>query len=130
MTNEDKLQALYDKLPKVECKGLCHEACGPILFTQFEASLIKKQFGRNIGCDGSLTCTALSEGRCGVYEARPFVCRAYGAVEGLECPFSCVPEKGLMSKEDSEKIFHAIMALGGGIYSTVLDELRKRLGLP
>lgn len=130
MTREEQLQKLYDRLPKVKCRGLCTEACGPLMFTQLEADVIKAKFGRSIGCDASMTCTALSEGRCTIYEARPYVCRAYGAVERLECPHGCKPEKGVMSDEQSEKLFHQIMALGGGIYSTVPDHLKQILGLP
>jgi Fe-S-cluster containining protein len=31
--------------------------------------------------------------RCTVYEARPLICRVYGAAEGLRCPHGCTPER-------------------------------------
>lgn len=31
-----KLLAIYAKLPQIDCKGLCHESCGPIHATTME----------------------------------------------------------------------------------------------
>ncbi len=130
VTAEERLQKLYDQLPKVACKGLCTTACGPLMFTKLEAGIIQREHETKLTCSEALTCSALVAGQCSVYSSRPYVCRAYGAVEGLECPFGCLHETGLMPAEESEALFHRIMALGGGIYSNVPDDLRRILGLP
>jgi hypothetical protein len=44
--------------------------------------------------DGDYTCPALKDGRCSVYDVRPTLCRLWGVVEDMPCPWGCVPDGG------------------------------------
>jgi Fe-S-cluster containining protein len=114
------LQSHYDKIPEVKCKGLCQEACGPIMLNQKEVDEIRKEFGVRLGTDATMSCTALCKvsGACTVYAARPWVCRAYGAMEGLECPHGCNTAP-LVSVEDGEKMIQAMGKAGGKLFCTI-----------
>jgi hypothetical protein len=39
----------------------------------------------------TLTCNQLVEGRCAIYDDRPLVCRLWGAIPTMRCPFGCEP---------------------------------------
>jgi hypothetical protein len=94
-----RLRALYAELPLVECQGLCGEACGFIGLTPLERHIIQEAGGPNIEIT-MYPCPALDfMGRCSVYEYRPMICRLYGVVEDLRCPFGCEPVKELTRDE-------------------------------
>ena len=48
-----------------------------------------------------LTCPALDVafGLCSVYPDRPTLCRLWGVVEKMRCPFGCEPERYLSDAE-------------------------------
>lgn len=103
----DQFQALYDGLPKVACKGLCWNSCGPIDMSDAERKRIVDlgveipTFTRDAHLRWSagekLYCPALKWGAgpngsvgCTVYEARPMICRVWGVGEDdLSCPHGC-----------------------------------------
>ncbi len=97
-------EAVYARVPPVNCKGLCQDCCGPIPMTRFEYDRITARIGRRpppLLADtaaGELGCRMLApDGRCGVYDIRPLVCRLWGAVEGMPCPHGCEPAGGRMT---------------------------------
>jgi Fe-S-cluster containining protein len=120
-----KLEILYEELPKMECKGLCHESCGPIELTNEERKLIinylrdtgikTKEFKhfstpiviehikeRHVNdSDGCLTCPYLKKNKCEIYPVRPMICRLWGMVDSnmMRCPHGCIPSKWLTRKE-------------------------------
>lgn len=49
-------------------------------------------------------CPALQSGRCEVYEVRPMVCRLWGAVEGMQCPYGCVPPAGYLPDREGQRL--------------------------
>lgn len=82
---ETRLQALYDKIPKVEnCKPGCTDCCGPIPFSIIEAAKAKTTPGMTACID----CRFGLNGKCDIYTNRPLMCRLFGAVadETLTCP--------------------------------------------
>lgn len=98
----ERLQALYDSLPTVECQGLCYRTCGPIQMSVAEHTRIRTKHGVEIQpftdsrskawADGArLDCAALDRmGRCTVYEDRPMICRIWGVGRGeMACPWGC-----------------------------------------
>jgi Fe-S-cluster containining protein len=97
----DSLDRIYRSIPTVACKGLCTEACGPLNMSEVERQRIADR-GVDIPTpdvligSGSLTCPALVDGRCSVYEVRPLICRLWGAVESLPCPHGCEVTPGLL----------------------------------
>lgn len=60
-------------------------------------------------------CEALSNtGRCLAYDRRPIVCRLWGAVEGMPCPYGCRPApRPLTDREGFELLVRALEAGGG-----------------
>ncbi len=120
-----ELQKIYDSLPKIQCKGLCWEYCGPVNATQTERMNISTlQTRKNLpyvklrpnleqiyeiamhvtnqkSADEIGMCPYLIEHRCQVYEARPIICRLFGLTQGerVDCTFGCKPERYLTSQE-------------------------------
>lgn len=110
-----QLERIYDQIPEVECKGLCTAFCGAIFMTELEHDRIVERTGRPLGkVDARLTCPLLSiEGRCTVYDIRPFICRLWGAEEKLRCPHGCQPKEGVLSHEMGGRLADQVKAVGG-----------------
>lgn len=101
-----KLKEIYDALPHVMCKGLCHTTCGPVPAAKAERAEIAALSGHRVKTSGpapdgipmeilrthKITCVYLVKQRCSVYAARPLICRVYGVAEGLPCKYGCVPD--------------------------------------
>lgn len=95
------LDRIYRAIPTVECKGLCAEACGPIQMSPQEHQRIMDRGvdipdGFDLLANGKSVCPALKDNRCTVYEDRPLICRLWGAVESMPCPFGCTSTPGLL----------------------------------
>ena len=95
----EALDALYATLPRLDCQRHCQEACGPILMSRIEWLRVLRQPGGRRTLRDALTCPMLRRGGCSVYAVRPLICRLYGLVERLRCPFGCVPERWLSDDE-------------------------------
>jgi uncharacterized protein len=85
-----------DKLPCETCKGLC---CGPVPVTEKELKAIKEkvrsmpagrktELQKQMRFHGTCIFDDLDNDRCGIYSARPEVCRKFGYHENLACPFA------------------------------------------
>lgn len=110
-----KLDRIYAQLPKIKCQKKCYMSCGPIDMTKIE----RQRIIDNLGFDpflpvtalieqltktpnlGALTCPLLNQKtkKCTIYDIRPFICRLYGLVKRMTCPYGCKPERYLTSKE-------------------------------
>jgi hypothetical protein len=105
-----ELDALYAELPRLDCRGLCAESCGPIVTTRVEWQRICRAAGYEpkalVGVDG-LTCPLLKDNRCTVYEVRPLICRLWGLVETMPCLWGCKPERYLTHEEGLEFLTRA-----------------------
>lgn len=119
-----ELQELYDQVPEVECKGLCHTSCGPIRLSNRERTRIKEASGITVpDADpqdfplGEIPdCPALTaDKRCGAYEVRPMLCRLWGAVESMPCEYGCRPKDGqrLLADEDGYRLIAESLSAGG-----------------
>lgn len=83
------LKEIYQKFEGFQCLGKCKDSCGPVVISTEEEAIIGP-----MEWDDSLTCNHLSTlGTCSIYENRPFLCRAFGAIDTplLKCPFGCKP---------------------------------------
>jgi Fe-S-cluster containining protein len=105
----NELALTYAAVPKVNCKGKCIRACGPIEATPRERLVFERATGKpfpdplTVLKSKHAECPYLDAmGRCEVYRDRPMICRLYGAVQGMRCPFGCVPERWLSDTEASE----------------------------
>jgi hypothetical protein len=103
------LRKLYDSLPRLECKGLCHDSCGPIAMSDLEVKHMEEHRGGPLPqsmpdgetCVQAITCPLLRDNRCSVYRARPLLCRLWGLVddEHMRCPSGCRPTRYLSCQE-------------------------------
>lgn len=110
---ERKVRALWEMVPKIECKGLCSNSCGPIDMSDVERRLISEQ-GLEIPGMTCLTCPALDfAGRCRVYDIRPMICRLWGVTETMKCPHGCVPEGGHMPDDEGHLLIAESLRIGG-----------------
>lgn len=87
-----RLEEIWRKIPEIECK-MCGKCCGPHFWFYAEYLVIKdylQKRGLKERFAKSLfdLCPYLDENKkCIIYEVRPTICRLFGVVEGLECPY-------------------------------------------
>jgi hypothetical protein len=111
MTRSQKdaaLAELYAQVPSIPaCDGRCWVSCGPIEMFDRERQRIRERGVKISDADVAMQsvdtfyCEALKDGRCMVYDIRPMICRIWGAVEDMPCPFGCVPEPGYLTADES-----------------------------
>lgn len=103
-----RLDEIYASIPKLRCKGLCTSSCGPIMFGKEESGRITQILGKPLEPVGeNLTCKALACGQCMIYENRPLICRLFGNVKLMKCPFGCEPEQWVSEKDSRQWIQEA-----------------------
>jgi hypothetical protein len=98
----NRLEDVYLRIPTLKCKGLCQDVCGPVPATTGEVRLMTRMAARPYGWQlATGHCNFLDEstGRCACYRNRPLLCRAWGTVEGLRCPFGCEPASWITQAE-------------------------------
>lgn len=114
-----ELEALYARIPRIDCAGRCHDSCGPIHLTSAEQARIAAQ-GVTIPSQsyqkvGPVRCPALSIfNRCTVYAVRPLVCRLWGLMEWLPCTYGCTPTDGpLLTPREGYTLIAEVYAISG-----------------
>lgn len=82
----DKLERLYKRIPEFECEYNCGECCGPVGFAAAEWQRLPEK--REFSDFKTLNCPYLDkDNQCSIYPLRPFICRLFGATDGLmRCP--------------------------------------------
>lgn len=113
----ERLQAIYAKIPGSRCVEGCNECCGPIYVSKTElANLggpIKKYLDKEFKTAPE-GCHYLVDGQCSVYENRPFICRIFGVApetEGLlKCNKGSIPER-VLSRQEFDMLWSAYRRL-------------------
>lgn len=107
---------IYAQVPRVNCIGKCHPSCGPISAFPREVEYFEKQTGKKFPDAGKIIKAAIETGapmecphlnplsQCDVYSNRPLICRLWGVVDGMPCPWGCKPERQLSDAEGSRLI--------------------------
>lgn len=116
------LQEIYDEIPAmVGCKGHCWASCGPVPMSDRESQRLRERGYKvaDVRSARSLRetfwCEALTgDGKCGAYDARPLLCRVWGATKAMPCPYGCVPERTL-GEEETWRLVLESFAIGGGL---------------
>lgn len=112
----------YSRVPAMECKGKCQASCGVIPVFPVEQEMIEAAGQKPPSFqDHNLTCSALKNGRCSIYENRPLICRLWGSVEEMPCPWGCKPKK-LLTEPESFRLLNALEKLSGGREPVVLQD--------
>lgn len=111
MTHVGKtIKYLRKQIPSFLCLKGCTECCGLIFFSSWEWDQVKdKKMVTNI------TCPYASNKGCDIYEQRPIICRLFGTVPKLKCPYGCGPFKLLSKKKEIEimALYNYILNLQG-----------------
>ena len=117
----DSLERIYRAVPRVDCKGLCHESCGPIDMSREEWRRLSLRGVvippphvalTVLQRDGEYRCPALDENnRCSVYSDRPLICRQFGAVESMPCPHGCTVTPGLLMDAGARDLIRRVQKL-------------------
>lgn len=122
--NIKDLHDIYKELPRIRCKGLCTESCGPIVYGDVERRNIEQTHGKGglPEAGRGLTCNQLvPSGRCKIYNQRPLICRLFGVAKGLECPHGCVPES-VLSKRKARKLLDKVVTDSRTRFQKRIDE--------
>jgi Fe-S-cluster containining protein len=137
MSRLERLRAIYNQLPKIECKGLCWDSCGPVSGSTTELERVRRVSGRELTIEphplaaGTRMCCHLTpDGRCAVYAQRPFICRLWGVVEGMPCHHGCRPAHGLLPDRIGMALLARTLRVGGdpeGFPASVIAELEQEI---
>jgi Fe-S-cluster containining protein len=122
---ERAIRKLYERIPEhaLTCRGLCHDSCGAIGYSQAEARMMAFKHGTPPMANGftrggfresdDIMCDKLTpDKRCSIYEDRPAICRVYGLLRALQCPHGCVPSEW-MEDDDVVALFVELDAIEG-----------------
>jgi hypothetical protein len=100
---------LYARLPSIDCQRHCSSACGPIVATEVEWERMQSVTGGGAWGDDAV-CPHLDRDarRCREHPLRPLICRLWGVVETMPCPWGCAPERWLTAEEADVLVAEAI----------------------
>jgi hypothetical protein len=101
-------QQLYKKIPRFECIEGCTDCCGPVPWSEYELKQARLAAPPQERADK--TCQFAQAG-CTIHQARPLMCRVFGAIEDLRCPHGRGPLK-LLSIEAGHEIVRRYKKLG------------------
>lgn len=126
------LQALYESLPKVNCKRLCYDTCGVITAWPAEFDLMQEKLGfrpKFLSSEEAVqlyqvpgdplipsncrSCPYLNGATCTIHDARPMICRLYGIVPEMKCSWGCRAER-FLTEEEAAQIFEFMRKLKPG----------------
>ncbi len=96
----------------MQCRPGCHECCGPILMSPLEA---KRLQGRQNPAHKALECPWLGKDGCRVYAMRPLICRLFGTLQDLRCPYGCAPVIGLMDASRGPELLARVQTLSESV---------------
>lgn len=123
---EARIRALYERIPEIECKGLCADQCTAILMSKTEERTLEEAGHEvpqvlDVLRSESHRCPLLcpSSGRCTAYRERPTICRLYGVSPSMECQYGCKPKR-MLTESEAGGIMRQVMAIGGRSSSHVI----------
>lgn len=110
-----QIEFLYSAIPDFDCKPGCFECCGPVPLHPWESERIGVEDSATITVEELKSikkafCQFLKNGKCSIYDHRPLMCRLYGTVENLRCPYGKRPET-LLTKKQADKLMKEYIGL-------------------
>lgn len=122
-----ELDAIYARIPAVECRGKCVDCCSPVgdLMSKLEFDRITRAAGKKPNGMADLRagkhCNMLVDGRCSVYAIRPTICRLWGVDKKMHCPFGCKGSGALPTKRGEE----FLIAVGALSHYKIVRDARR-----
>lgn len=110
------LAALYAELPAMACQGLCADSCYSLVQTELERTFVRDRTGVELDLVQAppTACPALTMlNQCGVYEARPMICRLWGMTPGMRCQYGCEPAGGFLTARQTYEFLARAAELAG-----------------
>ncbi len=106
MPAADPFLLLYARIPRIRCRRKCQASCGPIEAFPAERERFERMTGKPFPDPLAVLQSKTPEcpylnalGACDVYQNRPAICRLWGVVKAMRCPFGCEPERWLSDAE-------------------------------
>ena len=120
-------------MKKFECVENCSDCCGiipfsPKLWEKFKHKARKEikvyKFENEVfAVDKNMKCAFLKNNKCAIYDNRPKICRDYGLIEELPCPF--IKSNG---NKRSEAMTKRILRKTEKKFNDFMGKMEKRLG--
>jgi Putative zinc- or iron-chelating domain len=135
------LQTAWNRVPSANCQGHCYQCChGPVGASVIEVALLRDRTGKRLPTpldraewaraidDPEYRCPLLDDAnRCQGYEVRPAVCRLWGSVDAMPCPWGCEPDGGRLSRMEGHEILAEALVAGGGAVGSTLARAKATL---
>ena len=124
-----RLSKIYSRIPSLECREGCGECCGIHSWSFAEWLVITHWLGKHgmkeLKAKSLLDpCPYLNESKkCTIYEVRPAICRLYGVVESLRCPYRQAEK--YLKDEEATAILKELDNLSVEIHHNLLGQKRK-----
>ncbi len=114
-SREQKLRAVWEQIPAIDCQGLCADSCFSMGQTRTEQQIIERRTGVSLPLTHARQpCVALTMLRqCSVYQYRPMICRLWGMVASMRCNYGCVPEGGFLTDQQAYEILAQAAEIDG-----------------
>lgn len=127
MTTDERIDAVYALVPGIACRRLCAPYCGPIPSTHTERRRLRRA-GHPLGHDDvQLRCNLLThDGLCSAHSLRPLICRLWGVVQGMRCPWGCQAER-ILTRDESTALFAELCRRVGEDFEAVTREMGREL---
>jgi hypothetical protein len=113
----------------MHCQGFCSDSCGPIGMSVRERARLIERARKPVVCGERATCSLLTgERKCSVYDIRPMICRLWGLVRSMPCPYGCRPEGGLLPDSEGVRLLIESDRIGGSeVGTTAFERMVKTL---
>lgn len=110
----------------IECQGKCWDSCGIIKMTRVEWDRVLKKRGTLPRGDG-IYCPLLLNNRCSVYSVRPLICRLWGVVDVMACPWGCKPEPRYLTSVEAHDFLLRAQQISNPEDAEEIEKLRVQL---
>lgn len=124
-----ELKKIYGKIPELKCVRGCTECCGdptkpikegylpftPLFWSKIEAENIRrylkeKGIKERVVKNPLEPCPYIENGKCLIYPVRPLMCRLFGVVEDLKCPY--VKPKFYLATQEANELIQKVYEKG------------------
>lgn len=97
MSQAKVIKYLRKQIPGFKCEPGCSDCCGVVPFSKWEWGQITDKRKAE-----SLSCPYITKEGCAIYSQRPIMCRLFGTVPEMLCPYGNRPVKMLSSNKGRE----------------------------